>query len=114
MTVLRIEFKHNGVLSLTNEKDIKTFFNQIHENNKFVFVGDYMINTDEVVYTSIAVKENDDEKNGYDRYEKGERMSGIVKVIGRIIATLIDRNIITIDDALYILEPITDTRGDKE
>ena len=41
-------------------------------------------------------------------------MSEIARVIGRLIAILIDRNVITADEALYILEPIKDMRGEEE
>ena len=38
-------------------------------------------------------------------------MSKIAKVIGRIIALLVDRGVITREDAVWVLEPM---KGDKE
>ena len=45
------------------------------------------------------------------RYERRCRMSKIAKVIGRIIALLVDRGVITREDAVWVLEPM---KGDKE
>lgn len=41
-------------------------------------------------------------------------MTGIAKVIGRILAVLIDKGIIEKEQAIWILEPLKDESEDKE
>ncbi len=41
-------------------------------------------------------------------------IEGIAKVIGRIIGLLVDRDVITREEAFWVLEPLKDIKGDEE
>lgn len=41
-------------------------------------------------------------------------IEGIAKVIGRILGLLVDKDVITREEAVWVLEPLKDTEGEEE